>query len=77
MHQFSPEDLLEFFYGDATTERHEAIARALQTSWPLRQKMAVIAKAAEQLDKSLHQAPNDTVSHVLAYASQRHHTLID
>ncbi|TAD84979.1 MAG: hypothetical protein EAY75_12090 [Bacteroidetes bacterium] len=77
MSQFSPEDLLEYFYGEAAVHQQEAIAEALKKSWALNQKMNVITKAAEQLDKSMHEAPAHAVAQVIAYARQRQHSLID
>jgi hypothetical protein len=71
MSQISVEELLEYHYSDTTPERMSEISAELILNWPLREKLAVISKAAEQLEKSLCAPSKKSVDFLLSYASSK------
>lgn len=69
MNLFTPEDLLEYYYQETTSEKSVAIADALQNNWALYQKYEVICQAAARLNKSIVSPRNEAVQNILAYAA--------
>lgn len=77
MTDFSPEDLLEYYYGDCTPQRKQEIAAALKANWTLREKLLVISKAAERLEKSLCSPSQQVVERIMSYARNSTKVLLD
>jgi len=50
MHSFTLEDLVQYAYQEASTEKRAAIKLALETDWELREKYEVIASAQKRLE---------------------------
>lgn len=69
MKNFTPEDLLEFYYGEMSPERSRMLEQAIEESWPLKEKMRVIAEAAARLDKSTVSPREKSVADIVRYAA--------
>jgi hypothetical protein len=70
MHNFSPEDLLQYLYKETSPETTAVIEQALQQDWTLREKLAVLKTSMERLN-SIKQSPRtETVLAILKYASK-------
>ena len=70
MHNFTPEDLLEFHYGELDAGNALLLEQALKEDWALREKMAVIREATQRLEKSLYSPREAVVSRILSYAAE-------
>lgn len=69
MHNFTPEDLLEYHYGEMSATRAKEMEQALQEDWTLREKLAVIREAGARLDKSIYSPGEAVVNRILNYAA--------
>lgn len=67
---FTPEDLLEYYYRETSSEKTIAIANALESNWVLQQKYNVICEATDRLDKSFVAPRKKAVQSILEYAAQ-------
>jgi len=70
MNDYTPEDLLEYYYQETSPEKSNAILIALENSWVLQQKFDVISQAAERLDKSIRAPRSQSVQAILNYAAE-------
>ena len=50
MHKFTPEDLVQYLYNEASPEKSTAIKAALETDWSLREMYDVIVSAQKRLE---------------------------
>ena len=50
MHNYSPEDLILYLYKEMSPEATNAIEKALQEDWTLREKLDVIKTSMERLN---------------------------
>ena len=70
MHNFSPEELLQYLYKETSPNTTAAIEQALQVDWTLREKLAVLKTSMERLS-SLTESPRiETVLAILKYAGK-------
>ncbi len=69
MKNFSPEDLLEYHYGEMPTEQRLELQEMLKHNWSLREKMEVIREAAQRLEKSLESPRQEVVNTIMDYAA--------
>lgn len=70
MHNYSPEELIQYLYKETTPATTAAIEQALQQDWTLREKLAVLKTSMERLT-SISQSPRtETVLAILKYASK-------
>ena len=68
MHNFSPEELIQYLYKETSPNTTAAIEQALQVDWTLREKLAVLKTSMERLS-SLTESPRiETVLAILKYA---------
>ena len=72
MKSFTPEDLLEYYYGEMPPENSADLKERLEQDWALRQKMEVITEAAERLEKSMEPPRNKAIDAILEYAANHH-----
>lgn len=70
MSNFTPEDLLEYFYQETTPKQTDAVFSALENEWPLQQKYNVITQAAAKLDKSIVSPRLQSVQAILNYGAK-------
>ena len=77
MSNFTPEDLLEYFYQETSPEKTEDIQYALANQWALQEKFRVITQAAERLNKSTIAPRYQSVQAILSHAAEKFHATID
>lgn len=70
MHNFTPEDLLQYLYNETSTEKTEAIKQALETDWALREKLEVITSAQQRLEKLTLSPRPQVIDRILNYAEK-------
>jgi len=70
MTNFTPEDLLMYLYKESTPEQTNAIEKALQQDWTLREKLSVLKTSMQRLDKIKQSPRTEVVLNVLNYARE-------
>ena len=70
MHNYSPEELIQYLYKETTPETTPAIEQALQQDWTLREKLAVLKTSMERLNSITQSPRTETVLAILKYASK-------
>ena len=70
MHNYSPEELIQYLYKETTPETTAAIEQALQQDWTLREKLAVLKTSMERLNSITQSPRTETVLAILKYASR-------
>jgi aromatic ring-opening dioxygenase LigB subunit len=71
MQNFTPEELIQYLYGEASQEKVQEIEKALQTDWSLQQKIVVLKESQQQLNAiTLQQPRKQAISAILDYARQ-------
>lgn len=74
MHNFTPEDLLEYYYSEMPRSQAICLEKALKTNWSLREKMRVIEEAGTKLNKSLYAPREEVLEKIMAYAKKQAET---
>ena len=70
MHNFTPEDLLQYLYNETSPAQTAQIKAALETDWSLREKFEVITSAQKRL-QALKMSPSQkTIDNILDYAEK-------
>lgn len=70
MHNFTPEDLLQYLYNETSPAKSAEIKAALETDWSLREKFEVINSAKKRL-QALKMSPSQkTIDNILNYAEK-------
>jgi hypothetical protein len=70
MHNFTPEDLLQYVYNETSIEKTEAIKQALETDWTLREKLEVITSAQQRLEKLTLSPRPQVMDRIMTYAEK-------
>ena len=70
MHNFTPEDLLQYLYKETSPEKTAAIKAALETDWSLREKFEVIESAQKRLEPLQLSPAQKTIDNILSYAEK-------
>ena len=70
MHNFTPEDLLEFAYDETSPERTAAIKAALETDWSLREKLELILSAKKELETLSLSPRTEAIEKILNHAKK-------
>lgn len=70
MHNFTPEDLLQYLYKETSTEKTALIKAALETDWNLREQLDVITAAQGRLETLKLSPSQKTIENILAYAEK-------
>lgn len=71
MPNFTPEELIQYMYGESSQDQAQEIERALQYDWTLQQKLAVLKESRQHLDAvQLQQPRRQAISAILDYARQ-------
>ena len=68
MHNFSPEELIQYLYKETSPNTTAAIEQALQVDWTLREKLAVLKTSMERLSSNTESPRIETVLAILKYA---------
>ncbi|MEI8060618.1 MAG: hypothetical protein WCG67_10710, partial [Ferruginibacter sp.] len=70
MHNFTPEDLIQYLYKETSLTQSAAISAALESDWSLREKFEELTSAQNEL-KSLQFSPSrQTIDNILKYAEK-------
>ena len=69
MYNFTPEDLLQYHYGELDAELVPMLEKALAEDWTLKEKYSVLQEASRRLDKSMYSPRKEVIDRVMAYAS--------
>ncbi len=70
MHNFTPEDLLQYLYHETSPAQTAAIKAALETDWSLREKFEVITSAQKRLEALKMSPSQQTIDNILNYAEK-------
>ncbi len=70
MHNFTPEDLLQYLYKETSPEQTAEIKAALETDWSLREKFEVITSAQSRLEALKMSPSQQTIDNILSYAEK-------
>ena len=70
MHNFTPEDLLQYLYNETSPAQTAAIKAALETDWSLREKFEVITSAQQKLEALKMSPSQKTIDNILSYAEK-------
>jgi hypothetical protein len=71
MTNFTPEDILLYLYKETSAEQTDAIEKALQNDWTLREKFNVLKASMQRLDKITVSPRTEVVLNVLNYAREQ------
>lgn len=68
MHNFTPEDLLQYLYKETSPAKTAQIKAGLDSDWSLREKFEVISSTQKRLE-TLKMSPSQrTIDNILKYA---------
>lgn len=67
---FTPEELIQYMYKEASIEKTRAIDEALRNDWTLREKLEVLKASTDFLDKIVESPRTEAVQKVLDYARE-------
>ncbi|HEU4470453.1 MAG TPA: hypothetical protein VFR58_05170 [Flavisolibacter sp.] len=70
MHNYSPEDLLQYLYKETSAEATTAIEKALEEDWTLREKLAVLKTSMERLNNITVSPRTEVILNILRHARQ-------
>jgi hypothetical protein len=70
MHNFTPEDLLQYLYNETSPAQTAEIKAALETDWSLREKFEVITSAQSRLEALKMSPSQQTIDNILSYAEK-------
>jgi len=70
MHNFTPEDLLQYLYNETSPAQTAQIKAALETDWSLREKFEVITSAQKRLETLKMSPSQQTIDNILNYAEK-------
>ena len=70
MHNFTPEDLLQYLYSETSPTQTAEIKAALETDWSLREKFEVITSAQKRLEALIMSPSQQTIDNILNYAEK-------
>ena len=71
MHNFTTEDLLQYLYKEASTEKTAAIGVALLSDWSLLEKLEILKGAQSELNSVKLLSPRkQTLDNILSYAEK-------
>jgi hypothetical protein len=67
---FTPEELVQYLYGECSPEKAALIEAASKEDWALREKMDVLKSSSLYLDRQLQSPRSEAVMNVLRYAAK-------
>jgi hypothetical protein len=70
MHNFTPEDLLQYLYNETSSKQTAEIKAALESDWSLREKFEVITSAQKRLEALKMSPSQQTIDNILNYAEK-------
>ena len=76
MHNYSPEDLICYLYGETSLERTMEIETALTNDWTLREKLSVLKTSFERLNTLIAVPRTEVVLNILRYAAEKNTAIL-
>ena len=70
MHNFTPEDLVQYLYNETSLEKSSAIKTALENDWTLREMYDVIVSAQKRLEAFQLSPREEAVNNILRHAEK-------
>lgn len=70
MHNFTPEDLVQYLYKETSLEKSAAIKTALENDWTLREMYDVIVSAQKRLEAFQLSPREEAVNTILRHAEK-------
>jgi len=70
MHNFTPEDLLQYLYNETSPAQTAEIKAALENDWSLREKFEEISSAHAKLETLKMSPSQQTIDNILNYAEK-------
>ena len=70
MHNFTPEDLVQYLYSETSPEKTTAIKAALETDWTLSEMYDVIVSAQNRLEAFELAPRQEAVNNILRHAEK-------
>ena len=70
MHNFTPEDLLQYLYNETSPAHSAAIKAALENDWSLREKFEELTTAQNELQTLRFSPSRQTIDNILRYAEK-------
>jgi hypothetical protein len=70
MHNFTPEDLVQYLYNETSPAQTAEIKAALETDWSLREKFEVLTSAQNRLEALKMSPSQQTIDNILSYAEK-------
>jgi hypothetical protein len=70
MHNFTPEDLLQYLYKETSPVKSVAITAALESDWSLREKFEELTTAQNELQTLRFSPSRQTIDNILRYAEK-------
>ena len=67
MHNFTPEDLVQYLYAETSKEKSTAIEAALQTDWSLNETFDLIVDAQTKLEEVNLSPREEAINRILQY----------
>lgn len=70
MDNFTPEDLVQYLYNETSRAKSEAIKKALENDWTLREMYEVIVSAQKRLEAFELSPREEAVNNILRHAEK-------
>ena len=70
MHNFTPEDLVQYLYKETSTKKTADIQAALENDWSLREMFEAIKEAHQTLKPALISPREEAIDKILRYAAR-------
>jgi hypothetical protein len=70
MHNFTPEDLVQYLYNETSPDKSAAIKSAMENDWSLREMYDVIVSAQKRLEALELSPREEAVNKILRYAEK-------
>ena len=70
MHNFTPEDLLQYLYKETSTEKTASLQAGLEFDWNLREQFELMTTAHSRLEPIRLSPSQRTINSILAYAEK-------
>lgn len=68
MNNFTPEDMIRFLYNEMNAEEKNALLRALEVDWALKEKFEVLKEAIKSLDTLTFSPRPQAIFSIMQYA---------
>jgi hypothetical protein len=70
MHNFTPEDLVQYLYNETSREKSAAIESALENDWTLKEMYNVLVSAQKRLEAFEMSPREESVNNILRHAEK-------